>query len=68
MSYFEDASAVIFLAPLSAFDQKLAEDRSINRLEDSLLLWKSICASKLLANVSSPAARAQLGLTPNGAG
>lgn len=51
MQYFEDASAVIFLAPLSAFDQKLAEDRSVNRLEDSLLLWKSVCASKLLANV-----------------
>lgn len=49
--YFEDANAVIFLAPLSAFDQKLAEDRSVNRLEDSLLLWKSVCANKLLANV-----------------
>ncbi|PVF97034.1 G-alpha-domain-containing protein [Serendipita vermifera] len=50
--YFEDANAVIFLAPLSAFDQKLAEDRSVNRLEDSLLLWKSVCANKLLANAN----------------
>ncbi|KAG8835667.1 hypothetical protein FRC17_001856 [Serendipita sp. 399] len=48
--YFEDTNAVIFLAPLSAFDQKLAEDRSVNRLEDSLLLWKSVCANRLLAN------------------
>lgn len=49
--YFDDASAVIFLAPLSAFDQKLAEDRSVNRLEDSLLLWKSVVSNRLLADV-----------------
>ncbi|KAG8761094.1 hypothetical protein FRC14_007875 [Serendipita sp. 396] len=49
--YFEDTNAVIFLAPLSSFDQKLAEDRSVNRLEDSLLLWKSVCANRLLASV-----------------
>jgi hypothetical protein len=43
--------AIIFLAPISAFDQVLTEDRSINRLEDSVLLWKAVCSSKLLAGV-----------------
>ncbi|EMD34671.1 hypothetical protein CERSUDRAFT_86095 [Gelatoporia subvermispora B] len=44
-------SAIIFLAPISAFDQTLAEDKSVNRLEDSVLLWKAVCSNKLLAKV-----------------
>ena len=36
---------------MSCFDQRLAEDSKVNRLEDSLLVWKRICASKLLENV-----------------
>ncbi|KZV92997.1 G-alpha-domain-containing protein [Exidia glandulosa HHB12029] len=48
MPFFDDASAIIFLAPISAFDQVLAEDRSVNRLEDSVTLWKQICGNKLL--------------------
>ncbi|KAK0216232.1 guanine nucleotide binding protein, alpha subunit [Armillaria fumosa] len=47
--YFDDVDAIIFLAPISCFDEKLAEDRRVNRLEDSYLLWKSVCACKLLA-------------------
>ncbi|KAF9067094.1 guanine nucleotide binding protein, alpha subunit [Rhodocollybia butyracea] len=42
---------VIFLAPISGFDQVLTEDRSVNRLEDSVLLWKALCSNTLLANV-----------------
>ncbi|KAF8520924.1 G-alpha-domain-containing protein [Hysterangium stoloniferum] len=49
--FFDDVDAIIFLAPISAFDQALAEDHSVNRLEDSVLIWKSICSNKLLANV-----------------
>ena len=44
--------AIIFLAPLSAFDQALPEDPTVNRLEDSLILWKAICSSKLIAEIS----------------
>jgi len=44
-------NAILFLAPISGFDQVLAEDRSVNRLEDSVLLWKSVCSNKLLAGV-----------------
>ncbi|CCA68664.1 related to guanine nucleotide-binding protein alpha-4 subunit [Serendipita indica DSM 11827] len=50
--YFSHVDALIFLAPISAFDQSLAEDRRVNRLEDSLLLFKSICKSKLLISVN----------------
>ncbi|KAJ3982123.1 guanine nucleotide binding protein, alpha subunit [Lentinula detonsa] len=42
---------LIFLAPISGFDQVLTEDRTVNRLEDSVLLWKTVCSNKLLANV-----------------
>ncbi|KAH8111204.1 G-alpha-domain-containing protein [Phellopilus nigrolimitatus] len=47
--FFDDINAIIFLAPISAFDEKLAEDRRVNRLEDSFLLWKAVCANRLLA-------------------
>ncbi|GLB43580.1 putative G protein alpha subunit [Lyophyllum shimeji] len=50
--YFQDVTAIIFLAPISAFDQVLTEDPRVNRLEDSLLLWRSVVSNKLLANVS----------------
>ena len=50
-SYFDNINSIIFLAPVSCFDQRLAEDSSVNRLEDSLLIWKYICNSKLLANI-----------------
>jgi guanine nucleotide-binding protein alpha-1 subunit len=42
-------TAVIFLASVSCFDETLAEDSGVNRLEDSYLLWESICSSKLLS-------------------
>ncbi|KAJ7201554.1 guanine nucleotide-binding protein alpha-4 subunit [Mycena pura] len=49
--FFDDVDAIIFLAPIAGFDQVLAEDRTVNRLEDSVLLWKSVCSNKLLAGV-----------------
>nr|WBU87314.1 G-alpha-domain-containing protein [Ganoderma boninense] len=49
--FFDDVNAIIFLAPICGFDQVLAEDRSVNRLEDSVLLWKEVCSNKLLAKV-----------------
>ncbi|KAJ7897211.1 guanine nucleotide binding protein, alpha subunit [Mycena olivaceomarginata] len=50
--YFEDINAIIFLAPISAFDQVLAEDPAVNRVEDSLQLWQSVVSNKLLAKVN----------------
>ncbi|KAJ7224737.1 guanine nucleotide binding protein, alpha subunit [Mycena haematopus] len=46
--YFTDMDAIIFLAPISAFDQVLAEDPRVNRLGDSVDLWTSITSNKLL--------------------
>ncbi|KAJ6559858.1 guanine nucleotide binding protein, alpha subunit [Mycena capillaripes] len=48
LPYFDAVNAIIFLAPISCFDERLAEDPSVNRLEDTLLLWRAIVASKLL--------------------
>ena len=45
-------NAIIFLAPISAFDQQLLEDARVNRLEDSFQLWKSVIENKLLAHVN----------------
>jgi len=49
--YFDDATAIIFLAPLS-FDQYLEEDPRTNRIDDSLQLFTAICSNKLLQNAS----------------
>ncbi|RDX57473.1 G-protein alpha subunit [Lentinus brumalis] len=46
--YFDDATAIIFMAPVSAFDQYLDEDPRINRVDDSLQLFKQICSNPLL--------------------
>lgn len=46
--FFDNMDAIIFLAPISCFDQVLEEDPSVNRLEDSILLWKSIVSNPLL--------------------
>lgn len=50
--YFDNVDAIIFLAPISAFDQVLAEDPRMNRLEDSMLLWRTVVSNKLLADVN----------------
>ncbi|KAF7355994.1 hypothetical protein MVEN_00928800 [Mycena venus] len=34
-----------------AFNEKLAEDSTVNRLEDSFRLWGAVCSNKLLASV-----------------
>ncbi|KAG5650297.1 hypothetical protein H0H81_012716 [Sphagnurus paluster] len=47
LPYFEAVNAIIF--PISCFDERLREDPSVNRLEDSFLLWRTICASPILA-------------------
>ncbi|KAJ8488898.1 hypothetical protein ONZ51_g3234 [Trametes cubensis] len=51
-SYFEDVNAMIFLCPMSSFNQRLSEDRSVNRLYDSMELWQTVCRSKLLSKAT----------------
>jgi len=50
--FFENCNAVIFLAPLSCFDEAVAEMPTLNRLEDSCRLWDMICSSRLLSHVN----------------
>ncbi|KAJ7430588.1 guanine nucleotide binding protein, alpha subunit [Mycena galericulata] len=47
-----DMDSIIFLAPISAFDQVLAEEPRVNRLADSVNLWTTIVSNKLLANTN----------------
>jgi guanine nucleotide-binding protein subunit alpha len=49
--YFEEANAIIFVAPISAFDQYLDEDPRTNRIDDSLQLFTTICSNELLKNL-----------------
>ena len=37
---------------MSSFDERLSEDRRVNRLEDSFMLWRAVAASKLLARTA----------------
>ncbi|KAK7462125.1 hypothetical protein VKT23_007728 [Stygiomarasmius scandens] len=50
--YFENITAIIFLAPISCFDERLLEDSNVNRLEDSVTIWRAICSTKLLAKTT----------------
>jgi len=38
---YSKVDTLIFLAPLSAYDQRLAEDPTVNRVQDTLNLWRS---------------------------
>ncbi|KAF8323896.1 G-alpha-domain-containing protein [Clavulina sp. PMI_390] len=51
-AFFDNVDALIFLAPLSAFNQVLAEDPRVNRVADSLHLFRAICSNKLLMHVN----------------
>ncbi|THH19159.1 hypothetical protein EW146_g1961 [Bondarzewia mesenterica] len=46
--YFDDMDAIIFLAPISCFDERLVEDKRVNRLEDTYMLWRTLCSLRLL--------------------
>ncbi|KAJ6595494.1 G-protein alpha subunit [Mycena vulgaris] len=49
--YFDDVQAILFLAPLT-FWQNLDEDRNVNRVQDSLELWREIVSNQLLAKTT----------------
>ena len=49
VEYFEsDISAIIYITALSSYDQKLIEDESVNRIEDSIELLNDICNHPML--------------------
>ncbi|KAF8651605.1 hypothetical protein AX16_004672 [Volvariella volvacea WC 439] len=49
--FFDTVNVIIFLAPISAFNQTLTEDDGMNRLTDSIQLWQDLCSNKLLSNI-----------------
>lgn len=50
--YFDNINAIIFLAPISAFDEGLLEDPTVNRLQDTISIWKAVTSSKLLTHTT----------------
>ncbi|KAM6972235.1 guanine nucleotide binding protein (G protein) alpha v1 isoform 2-T2 [Aplochiton taeniatus] len=49
---FEDVRAVLFVVSLSGYDMTLVEDPSMNRLQESLKLFSSICNNVFFRNTS----------------
>jgi len=52
MHCFENVTAVLFVAALSEYDQKLFEDESTNRLDEALTLFYEICNSRWFKKTS----------------
>ncbi|KAF5351270.1 hypothetical protein D9756_008226 [Leucocoprinus leucothites] len=50
--FFDDMDVIIFLAPISAFDQMLEEDPKLNRLMDSFQLWSALVSNELLSHTN----------------
>ncbi|KAL1916938.1 uncharacterized protein VTP21DRAFT_5135 [Calcarisporiella thermophila] len=49
---FENVTAIIFLVAISEYDQVLREDESVNRMQEALTLFDSICNSRWFVNTS----------------
>ncbi|XP_041720197.2 guanine nucleotide-binding protein G(o) subunit alpha [Coregonus clupeaformis] len=52
LSYFDCVRAVLFVVALSGYDMTLMEDRSMNRLQESLELFTSICTNTVFRSTS----------------
>ena len=49
---FENVTAILFLVAISEYDQMLYEDESINRMQEALVLFDSICNSRWFVRTS----------------
>ena len=49
---FENVTAVIFMVAIQEYDQVLIEDETVNRMEESLTLFDSICNSRWFEKTS----------------
>lgn len=50
---FEDVTAIIFMVAISEYDQVLIEDESVNRMQEALTLFDSICNSRWFSKTST---------------
>jgi len=49
---FENVTAIIFLVAISEYDQLLMEDETVNRMQEALTLFDSICNSRWFVKTS----------------
>ncbi|RKP01345.1 hypothetical protein CXG81DRAFT_12092 [Caulochytrium protostelioides] len=49
---FEDVTAIIFMVAISEYDQVLVEDETVNRMQEALTLFDSICNSRWFVKTS----------------
>lgn len=49
---FESVTAIIFLVAISEYDQTLIEDEAVNRMQEALTLFDSICNSRWFIKTS----------------
>ncbi|KAL0096699.1 G protein alpha subunit [Phycomyces blakesleeanus] len=49
---FENVTSIIFMVALSEYDQVLIEDETVNRMDEGLTLFNSICNSKWFIKTS----------------
>lgn len=52
MHAFEGVTAIVFIVALSEYDQNLEEDRSQNRMVESLKLFKDVCDNKVFTTTA----------------
>jgi signal recognition particle receptor subunit beta len=50
--FFDNCSCILFIVSLSSYDQNLDEDRTVNRMHDSIVLFEEICKNLLLKSAS----------------
>lgn len=49
---FENVTSIIFLVAISEYDQRLYEDESVNRMQEAMTLFDSICNSRWFIRTS----------------
>ncbi|KAG5460424.1 MAG: G protein alpha subunit, partial [Olpidium bornovanus] len=49
---FENVTAIVFLVAISEYDQVLLEDETVNRMQEALTLFDSICNSRWFVQTS----------------
>ncbi|KAJ7459317.1 heterotrimeric G protein alpha subunit 4, partial [Mycena latifolia] len=52
MHTFDDVTSIIFAASLGGYDTCLTDDIAENEMQDSMVVWKDICASKYFNQTS----------------
>ncbi|CAE6446609.1 unnamed protein product [Rhizoctonia solani] len=49
--FFDDMDSLIVMVPVSAFNQVLDEDPTVNRLQDSFEMWRELCNTTTLHHI-----------------